>query len=218
MDLALFDLDRTLICADSNSLWIRWLVSQGYAPETLIAEEEVLMAQYCQGALPLEIYMQRTLAPLTGMATLTVSGWTRRFIQRDIVPRVYPAARERLAWHHRRGDTIMLISTCGEHLMAPIAQRLGAHGALGVGVEIIADRYSGAPGAAAAWRDGKATRVADWRARQQQQRFQHTWAYGDSVSDLPLLQLADHACAINPDAPLLQEAQQRGWEIARWVK
>ena len=53
VDLALFDLDKTLICADSNSLWMRWLVSQGYAPETLIAEEEALMAQYCQGALSL---------------------------------------------------------------------------------------------------------------------------------------------------------------------
>jgi HAD superfamily hydrolase (TIGR01490 family) len=218
VDLALFDLDRTLICADSNSLWIRWLVSQGYAPETLIAEEETLMAQYCQGILPLEAYMQRTLAPLAGMGTLTVSGWTRRFIQRDIVPRVYPAARERLAWHRQRGDTIMLISTSGEHLIAPIAQRLGAHDALGVGVEIIADRYSGAPGAASAWRNGKATCLADWQARHQENRFQHTWAYSDSASDLPLLKLADYACAINPDAQLLREAQQRGWEISHWVK
>lgn len=218
MDLALFDLDETLICADSNNLWMRWLVSQGYAPETLIAEEQALMTQYRQGDLSLEAYMNRTLAPLAGMATLTVSGWVRRFIQRDIVPRVYPAARERLAWHQQRGDTIMLISAGGDHLLTPIAQRLGLHGALAVGVEIIDDRYSGQPCSAASGKTDKATHLADWKALQQANRFHHTWAYSDSINDLPLLEQADHAWVINPDTLLLQEAQQRGWQVSHWVK
>ncbi|ARJ40614.1 hydrolase [Pantoea alhagi] len=218
MDLALFDLDETLICANSNSLWMRWLASQGYAPESLIAEEQRLMAQYHQGEIPLETYMNRTLAPLTGMATLTVSGWVRRFIQRDIVPRVYPAARERLAWHQQRGDTIMLVSAGGEHLLTPIAQRLGLHGALAVGVEIINDRYSGQPCSTLNGRAGKAPHLADWRSLQQEKRFQHTWAYSDSITDLPLLEQADHACVINPDIQLLQEARQRGWEVTHWEK
>lgn len=215
MDLALFDLDETLICADSNNLWMRWLVSQGYAPETLIAEEQALMTQYRQGDLSLEAYMNRTLSPLAGMATLTVSGWVRRFIQRDIVPRVYPAARERLAWHQQRGDTIMLISAGGDHLLTPIAQRLGLHGALAVGVEIIDDRYSGQP---CSGKNDKATHLASWKALQQANDFQHTWAYSDSITDLPLLEQADHAWVINPDTLLLQEAQQRGWQVSHWVK
>lgn len=32
MDLALFDLDETLISDDSTGLWIRWLVNEGLAP------------------------------------------------------------------------------------------------------------------------------------------------------------------------------------------
>lgn len=218
MDLALFDLDETLICADSNNLWMRWLVSQGYAPEALIAEEQVLMQQYCQGTLSLDAYMNRTLAPLAGMATLTVSGWVRRFIQRDILPRVYPAAHERLAWHRQRGDTIMLVSAGGDHLLTPIAQRLGLHGALAINVEIINDRYSGQPCRLLHDRPGPAAHLSDWKALRQEKRFHHTWAYSDSIRDLPLLEQADHPWAINPDALLLQEAQQRGWEISRWVK
>ena len=218
MDLALFDLDETLICADSNHLWIRWLVSQGYAPESLIAEEQALMAQYRQGTVPLESYMSSTLAPLAGMGTLTVSGWVRRFIQRDIVPRIYPAARERLAWHQQRGDSIMLISSGGEHLVTPIAQRLGLHGALAAGVEIIDDRYSGLPCNKVSWQHGKAMHLADWKTLQREKHVHHIWAYGDSINDLPLLELADYACAINPDPLLHQEAQQRGWDVSHWVK
>ncbi len=38
MDLAVFDLDETVICADSTGLWLRWLVSQGFAREALLAQ------------------------------------------------------------------------------------------------------------------------------------------------------------------------------------
>ncbi|QKJ86554.1 HAD-IB family hydrolase [Paramixta manurensis] len=218
MDLALFDLDETLICEDSTSLWLRWLVSQGFAPASLIEQEQALMAEYYQGKLSIEDYMNTTLAPLAGLGRLTVSGWVRRFIQRDIMPRVYPSARERMAWHQSRGDTIMVISASGEHLVIPIAQQLGAHGALAIGVEIIDDRYSGQTYGTMTYRDGKVSRLTDWKSLQTVNHFQHTWAYSDSMNDLPLLEHADHAYVINPDALLQQEAVQRGWEICRWVK
>lgn len=96
MDLALFDLDETLIDDDSASLWIRWLVGQGFAPAELELQEQQLMQLYYQGKLSMEDYMQATLAPLAGLSVQTVAGWVQRYIRRDILPRVYPAARERL--------------------------------------------------------------------------------------------------------------------------
>ncbi|RWR02075.1 hydrolase [[Pantoea] beijingensis] len=218
MDLALFDLDETLICEDSTGLWLRWLVSQGYAPVELIEQERALMAHYYQGSLSMEEYMNTTLAPLAGMGTLTVAGWIRRFVHRDIMPRVYPAARERIRWHQQRGDTVMVISASGEHLVAPIAQRLGAHGALAIGVEIVDDRYSGKTYGTMTYKEGKVTRLSDWKMLQKESAFHRTWAYSDSMNDLPMLEYADHAYVINPDERLNQEALNRGWEIYRWVK
>lgn len=90
MDLALFDLDETLIDDDSASLWIRWLVGQGFAPAELELQEQQLMQLYYQGKLSMEDYMQATLAPLTGLSVQTVAGWVQRYIRRDILPRVYP--------------------------------------------------------------------------------------------------------------------------------
>ena len=218
MDLALFDLDETLICEDSTGLWLRWLVSQGFAPEALLKQERELMTQYYQGTLSMEEYMHTTLAPLAGMATQTVSGWIRRFIQRDILPRVYPDARERITWHQQRGDSILVISASGEHLVAPIAQQLGAHGALAIGVEIVDDRYSGLTYGTMTYKEGKVTRLTDWKSHQTDQRFHRTWAYSDSMNDIPMLEHADHAHVINPDDWLQQEALNRGWQVCRWLK
>jgi HAD superfamily hydrolase (TIGR01490 family) len=218
MDLALFDLDETLICDDSTSLWLRWLVSQGFAASELIDEEQALMAQYYAGTLSIEEYMNKTLAPLAGMATLTVEGWVRRFIHRDIMPRVFPAARERIQWHQERGDKVMIISASGEHLVLPIAERLGASGALAIGVEVIDERYSGLTYGTMSYKEGKVTRLSDWKALQEGENYQHTWAYSDSMNDLPLLQQADHAHVINPDTLLHQEALNRGWQIYHWAR
>ncbi|MEM6159870.1 HAD family hydrolase [Erwinia sp. P6884] len=218
MDLALFDLDETLICEDSTALWLRWLASQGYAPATLIATGQTLMAQYRQGTLTMEEYMTATLSPIAGRGTLTVSGWVRRFIQRDILPRVYPSARERMMWHQQRGDRVMVVSTSGEHLVIPIAEQLGAHGALAIGVEIVGDRYSGHSYGTISCHEGKITPLNDWLTVQNDDAYERTWAYSDSIHDLPMLEQADHAYVINPAGPLHALAQQRGWEVCRWVK
>ncbi|BCQ34070.1 MULTISPECIES: HAD family hydrolase [Erwinia] len=218
MDLALFDLDETLICEDSTGLWLRWLVSQGFAPAALIDEERALMEQYYQGSLSMEAYMHTTLSPLAGMSAATVSGWIRRFIQRDILPRVYPAARERMRWHQQRGDTVIVISASGEHLVAPIAEQLGASGALAIGVEIIDDRYSGQTYGTMTYKEGKVSRLNDWLQQAQTPTYSRTWAYSDSINDLPMLEHADHAWVINPAEPLSLLAQQRGWEICHWLR
>ena len=218
MDLAVFDLDETLICDDSTSLWLRWLVSQGFAPETVIDEDRRLMQRYYAGELPIEEYMHTTLAPLAGMATPTVAGWIRRFIHRDILPRVFPAARERIQWHQQRGDKVLIVTASGDHLAIPIAERLGVDGALAIHAEVVDARYSGSMLGIATYREGKVVRLRDWQARQQALSFTRTWAYSDSFNDLPLLAWADHAWAVNPDARLQHEAEQRGWQICRWAR
>lgn len=218
MDLALFDLDETLISEDSTGLWLRWLVSQGFAPPELIEQEQALMEQYYAGSLSIEAYMQTILAPLAGMGTLTVSGWVRRFVHRDILPRVYPAARERMSWHQQRGDTILVISASGEHLVTPIALQLGAHDALAIGVEIVDDRYSGKTYGTMTYKEGKVTRLQEWLNGQQKGKFNRTWAYSDSLNDLAMLEHADHAWVINPAQPLHTLAQQRGWKVCNWVR
>lgn len=218
MDLALFDLDETLIDDDSASLWIRWLVAEGFAPAELEQQEQQLMQLYYQGKLSMEDYMQATLTPLTGMSTQTVAGWVQRYIRRDILPRVYPAARERLLWHRERGDCILVISATGEHLVAPIAEQLGAGGALAIGVEVQDDRFTGNTYSTMTYQQGKVTRLKQWLAEHPELIFEHSHGYSDSLNDKAMLQYVDSATVINPDSELNALAVEHGWEICRWER
>lgn len=218
MDLALFDLDETLIDDDSASLWIRWLVGQGFAPAELELQEQQLMQLYYQGKLSMEDYMQATLAPLTGLSVQTVAGWVQRYIRRDILPRVYPDARERLQWHRERGDCILVISATGEHLVAPIAEQLGADDALAIGVEISDGRFTGNTYGTMTYQQGKVIRLQHWLAQHPHLKFEHSHGYSDSLNDKAMLQFVDSATVINPDSELSALAAEHGWEVCRWER
>jgi phosphoserine phosphatase len=45
-----------------------------------------------------------------------------------------------------------------------------------------------------------------------------SWAYSDSVSDLPMLRAVGHAVVVNPDGPLLEIARQEDWQVMRFEK
>ncbi|WP_431223003.1 HAD family hydrolase [Serratia sp. L9] len=218
MDLALFDLDETLIDDDSASLWIRWLVAEGFVPADLEQQEQVLMQSYYQGTLSMEDYMRATLAPLAGLSTQTVAGWVERYIRRDILPRVYPAARERMLWHRERGDCIVVISATGEHLVAPIAQLLGADDALAIGVEVADGRFTGNTYGTMTYQQGKVIRLRQWLQQHPELKFAYSHGYSDSINDKAMLEYVDSASVINPDRDLTALAALHGWEVCRWER
>ncbi|CND91137.1 HAD family hydrolase [Yersinia kristensenii] len=218
MDLALFDLDETLISDDSSGLWLRWLVDEGLAPPELAEQEQYLMKQYYQGNLSMSCYMESTLSPLVGKHTVEVAGWVERFIARDILPRIYPQARKLLAWHRDRGDYIVIISATGEHLVNPIAQCFSANAALAIGVAVEDNRYTGKTYGTLTYREGKVERLKQWLAESPQLDFQRTYGYSDSINDKPLLEYVDRAAVINPGTELVDLAILHDWDIHHWQR
>ncbi|WP_127350801.1 HAD family hydrolase [Dickeya fangzhongdai] len=218
MDLALFDLDETLICADSTGLWLRWLESQGFAGKELLQQEQHLMQRYYQGTLAIEDYMYLSLSPLIGLSAETVSGWVDRFIRRDILPRLYPAARKRMDWHRQRGDTLIIISASGEHLVQPIAHHLGADHALAIGVTLEDGRFTGDIYGMPTYQHGKVIRIREWLAQRDGEPFDQLHGYSDSLNDQAMLEFVDQAYAINPAPELAALAQEKGWRICRWQR
>src|SRR2546430_17475783 len=43
-----------------------------------------------------------------------------------------------------------------------------------------------------------------------------SWAYSDSITDLPMLEAVGHAVAANPDRDLRRVAARRGWGVGRF--
>ncbi|MBM7454280.1 HAD superfamily hydrolase (TIGR01490 family) [Oceanisphaera litoralis] len=215
MQLAIFDLDETLIAGDSASLWLAFMVQRKLAPADILEQERQLMAAYYQGRMDMDAYMALTLAPIRHWQARDLAPLVDEFIEQEILPLVYPEARARLAWHRSQNHEIVIISATGEHLVKPIARALGVNHAIGIMLEHDDGVYTGRPRGVYSYRQGKLIRLQEW-LEQQSLSPTHSYGYSDSPNDLPLLEFVDTPFAINPGEHLARIARERHWCCLDW--
>lgn len=213
--LAVFDLDETLIAADSASLWIAYLVEQGIAPASLLEEEQEMMKAYAKGEMDMDAYMAATLKPIAGMDYQALNALVDDFVEKKIKPALYDDAIERIQWHKKRGDKVLIISATGEHLVKPIAAMIGADDAIAIKLEHINGILTGKTSGTLTYQHGKVIRMKAWLDEQDTQ-FKGSYGYSDSINDLPMLDAVDRPFAVNPDPALALHAQMNEWTIMDW--
>lgn len=213
--LAIFDLDETLIAADSASLWNHFIVAKGLGPISLLTEEQTMMRAYGKGTLNMDSYMTATLALLKGKSQQQIKQLVDEFISEIITPTIYPQALNRIEWHRKRGDHILIISATSEHLVKPIATVLGVDDVIAINLEVNDDIYTGKTTGILSFKEGKVERLKTW-LQQQDRHYKGSYGYSDSANDLPLLTLVNKPFAVNPDPTLAMHAQMKEWTIMDW--
>lgn len=213
MALAIFDLDNTLLGGDSDYLWGQHLVELGAVDaETYAASNQKFYQDYVDGVLDNDAYLEFALRPLAEHAPDLLHGWRTRFIAEKIEPLILPAARELIAEHHRRGDTLLIITATNRFITEPIAEMLGIEHLLATELELLDGRYTGKTAGIPTFREGKITALHHWAA-QHDVDLAGSWFYSDSHNDIPLLEQVEHPVAVDPDEALRLHAEQRGWPI-----
>lgn len=217
MALVMFDLDETLVEGDCSSRWVHYMVAQGLvAGEVILAEEASLMADYYNGGLDMQAYMDMLLRPLIGMPETELTARVAAYVADYIRPHIRDAARAQVNEVIQRGDRPLIISASAEFLIRPIARELGIEEVLGVQVETDAQGcITGAVAGVMTYQQGKVIRLNDW-LQQQQENLIGSAFYTDSHNDLPLLEVVEFPVAVTPDAQLNQLAQARGWPVLNW--
>ena len=130
-----------------------------------------------------------------------------------ILPRLRHDAVRRIRAHRARGDRVVLITGALDFLVEPLRH---------LADELIAARLTERRGAFTGEleepplsADGRAS-LAARLAAEHDVDLAACHAYGDSISDLPLLELVGHPHAINPDFRLAREARRRRWPVLEW--
>ena len=217
MKLVLFDLDHTLLDADSNHLWIEYLMAAGLAGPDAMQRQVDDHARYLAGQLDIVGYIEFQLSLLAGAS---VAEWRRRradFLASCVTPRISAAARQAVEKHRAAGDCLLVISATHSFLAE------GAGGLLGLDVlaapaEVRDDAFTGRIAGEICYAERKMVCLQDWleRAGHQFGDFSATVFYSDSINDLPLLESVDQPITVNPDPRLAAVAVERGWPRLEW--
>lgn len=220
MDLALFDLDNTILDGDSDHLWPQFLIGKGLLDGVSHGQRnEQFFQDYQAGKLDIEAFLEFQLAPLTKLPRATLDALHQEFMQRVIVPRIRSAAVECIAQHRAQGALIALVTATNTFVTAPIARHVGIAHLIGtIAEQDEQGNFTGRVLDTPSFQQGKITRVHVWLQSQALHwgAFVRTWFYSDSHNDLPLLGKVSHPVAVTPDEVLKQHAQREGWAVKMW--
>lgn len=210
---AFFDLDRTLLRGASGPIISKALRAEGLLDANPMRGEKLLFGLF---DLVGETLPSMAIARQGAKAA---KGWSVAATKRaaaaaadELVAAVEPFAREVIDDHRRAGRSLVLATTTPFDLVEPFADALGFDAVLATRFRVGADdRYDGTIDGEFVWNRGKARSVANW-ARANRVELVESYAYSDSIFDVPLLRSVGHPVAVNPDPRLWAFASIRGWE------
>jgi HAD superfamily hydrolase (TIGR01490 family) len=128
---------------------------------------------------------------------------------------LYPGARELVQRCRADGHDVVLVSGTLDFLMERLGKYLGATDYLANRLEIKDGYATGRLLRPVVAGPEKARLIREW-AERQGHNLNDCFAYSDSYSDVPMLSVVGHPCAVNPDLRLARLARTYGWPVIRF--
>lgn len=217
---AFFDLDRTLMSGSSGAQFGRAAYRAGLVSRAQVARWGIDHLRFrLHGATD-----QDTDA-LVALVNDLLRGVPERTLRRmipdlleGILPRIYPQMVAEVRSHQDAGRPAFIVSAASNGVVELLARVLDMEGGIGTRYEVDADgRYTGRLIGGLNYGELKIEPMRRFAADHGID-LDRSWAYSDSASDLPMLELVGHPVVVNPDAALARVAVERGWPVMRFEK
>jgi HAD superfamily hydrolase (TIGR01490 family) len=214
VEAAFFDLDKTVISRSSSFALGKPMYQAG-----LVSRSQLLRGAYAQLVFQLLGADARRMEKAKNAILELTRGWEQGQLEslvREVVidlldPFVYQEALDLMAQHRAAGRKIFIVSTAPEEIVRPLAEHFGANGIVATRAELIDGRYTGNL-AFYAYGQSKADAIRSL-AKRARINLSKSYAYSDSLTDLPMLEAVGHPFAANPSRELRKESEARGWGV-----
>ena len=151
----------------------------------------------------------------------TVGGWTTEEAQvafawmceHYVIPRLRPSMTTRIREHRSAGHRVIIVSGTFSPLLHEIGRRLQVADTVGTPLVVREGRLTGACELPVCQGKGKVSRLEQHLGSDEGLQWRESYAYADSLTDLPLLERVGHPVAVYPDRELAALAQANGWEV-----
>jgi HAD superfamily hydrolase (TIGR01490 family) len=217
---AFFDLDKTLMAGSSGMQFARVATRHGLVGRRQLASWGVEHLRYrLRGTTD-----ERT-AEVLRVARETIAGVPARDLERmnpevmaAILPRVYPQMLDEVYAHQDVGRQTFIVSAAGSGVVEPLARVLGMDGGIGTRYEVGEDgALTGRFDGSFVYGQGKVEAMETFAAEHEID-LAASYAYSDSLSDLPMLRAVGHPVVVNPDPALAELASEEGWQTMRFER
>lgn len=215
-NLALFDLDNTLLAGDSDYNWSVFLIGEGLLDaEQHKARNEQFYEDYKNGNLDIYAFLKFQLQPLSQHPKAFLDDLHAKYMTDVIRPMMTQKAQDLVNQHKANGDLCMVITATNSFVTKPIATAYGIEHLIGTDPEMVDGQFTGGVSGTPSFQQGKVTRLNEWLAARGQTLadFDTSYFYSDSHNDLPLMKLVTNPVAVDADPTLTAYASEHGWPL-----
>jgi HAD superfamily hydrolase (TIGR01490 family) len=213
-NLALFDLDNTLLSGDSDYSWSLFLISEGLVDaDTHRDRNEQFYQDYKNGCLNITEFLKFQLKPLSEHPKKFLDDLHVKYMDKIIRPMMTQKAQALVNQHKSAGDLCVIITATNSFVTKPIATAYGIEHLIGSEPEMVNGEYTGGVVGVPTYREGKVIRINQWlEARGTKlSDFDVSYFYSDSHNDLPLLMMVTNPVAVDADETLTEYATEQDW-------
>ena len=215
-NLALFDLDNTLLAGDSDYNWSLFLIAEGLLDAKMHHDRnEQFYADYKNGCLDIFAFLAFQLKPLSQHKKAFLDELHQKYMQKIIRPMMTVKAQKLVDKHKAAGDLCIVITATNSFVTKPIATAFGVEHLIGSDPEMLNGEYTGNVTGVPTYKEGKVTRINQWLAERGQHLsgFEVSYFYSDSHNDLPLMKLVTNPVAVDADEILTAYSQEQAWPL-----
>jgi HAD superfamily hydrolase (TIGR01490 family) len=218
VEAAFFDLDKTLMAGSSGMQFARIARRRG-----IVSRRQALkwgrdhLRYRIKGATDEETAQVLRVAR-ESIDGVSATGITRMWpeVLAGILPRIYPEMLAEVYRHQDAGRKTFIVSAAGADMVDSLARVLGMDGGIGTRYLVNGEGvYTGELDGPFVYGPGKVGAI-EGLAAEFDLSLEDSWAYSDSISDLPMLAAVGKPVVVNPDPPLLAEAKEHGWQVMRF--
>ena len=213
-NLALFDLDNTLLAGDSDYNWSLFLINEGLLDaDTHHSRNEAFYQDYKNGNLDIYRFLEFQLKPLAQHSKDFLDALHIKFMDTVIYPMMTQKAHDLVNQHKEAGDLCIVITATNSFVTKPIASAYGIAHLIGTDPEMINGQFTGGVTGVPSFQEGKVTRINEWLHLRGQHLndFKRSYFYSDSHNDLPLMKIVTNPVAVDADETLALYAKKQGW-------
>ena len=217
---AFFDLDKTIIAKSSTLAFGRPLYKAGFLSRRALLKAGIAQIVYVMVGADhdqMERVREQLLALTKGWDRVQIGDLVKETVDEIVAPLVYAEALAIIDEHHRAGRKVVIISSSPEEVVRPLAVYLGVSDVIASRSKLGPDgRYTGEL-EFYAYGPGKAEAILEM-AEREGLRLEDSYAYSDSITDLPMLETVGHPVVVNPDKELEELATERDWLVMNFER
>jgi len=213
--VAFLDLDRTLSGAISGNVLVRlaWKRKQ-ISLKDLVNAFHLYMLYKLRLRDPGRI-VNEMVAWVKGKPEDWIEDLCREACSSILLPSIFPEAVAEIRRHKEKNGKVIILSSALHQICKRVSEFLGMDGFLCSSLEVKEGLLTGKAVGRLCFGDEKLVRMREF-CKNNTMNPEESWYYGDSISDLSVLEVVGNPVCVNPDRELKNEARRRGWKVLNW--